>query len=84
MIVDRLAKSSHFITIRINYSLKKLAELYIEKIVSLHSIPLSIVFNRDMSFTSRLWESLQKALGTKLRLSFSYHPQTNGQTKRTI
>ena len=84
MIVDRLTKSAHFIPIRMDYPLERLAELYIEKIVSLHGIPSSIVSDRDPRFTSKFWEGLQRALGTKLRLSSAYHPQTDGQTERTI
>ncbi|CAJ2645706.1 unnamed protein product [Trifolium pratense] len=62
----------------------KLAEIYVEQIVKLHGIPSSIVSDRDPRFTSRFWESLQEALGTKLRLSSAYHPQTDGQSERTI
>jgi transposase InsO family protein len=65
-------------------SMAKLAEIYIEQIVRLHGIPSSIVSDRDLRFTSKFWESLQVALRTKLRLSFAYHPQTDGQTERTI
>ncbi|CAJ2631941.1 unnamed protein product [Trifolium pratense] len=62
----------------------KLAEIYVEQIVRLHGIPTSIISDRDPRFTSRFWESLQEALGTKLRLSSAYHPQTDGQSERTI
>ncbi|CAJ2634448.1 unnamed protein product [Trifolium pratense] len=62
----------------------KLAEIYVEQIVKLHGIPTSIISDRDPRFTSRFWESLQEALGTKLRLSSAYHPQTDGQSERTI
>ncbi|KAI3810131.1 hypothetical protein L1987_19741 [Smallanthus sonchifolius] len=48
------------------------------------TLPLSIVSDRDSSFTSRFWQSFQKALGTKLNLSTDYHPQTEGQSERTI
>ncbi|GAU50577.1 hypothetical protein TSUD_410010 [Trifolium subterraneum] len=54
------------------------------EIIRLHGIPSTIVSDRDPKFTSRLWESLQEALGTKLRLSSAYHPQTDGQSERTI
>lgn len=52
--------------------------------MKLHGIPLSIVSDRGMRFTQSFWESLKEALGTKLRLSFVYHLQTDDQTKRTI
>nr|KYP69549.1 Retrotransposable element Tf2 [Cajanus cajan] len=84
VIVDRLTKSAHFLPINIRYSLERLARLYINEIVRLHGIPSSIVSDRDPRFTSRFWESLQRALGTQLRLSLAYHPQTDGQTERTI
>ena len=50
---DRLTKSTHFIAIRMNYSLNKLAELYINEIVRLHGVPVSVVLDRDPRFTSR-------------------------------
>ena len=84
MIVDRLTKSSHFVSIKTGMFVAKLAEIYIEQIVKLHGIPSSIVSDRDPRFTSKFWESLQATLGTKLRLSSAYHPQTDGQTERTI
>ena len=66
VIVDRLMKSSHFLPIKIIYSLNKLAELYIKEIIRLHGTPVSIVSDRDSRFTLRFWPSLQEALGTKL------------------
>ena len=56
----------------------RLAEIYVKQIVRLHGVSSSIVLDRDPRFTFKLWESLQAALGTKLRLSSSYHPQTDG------
>ena len=84
VIVVRLTKSAHFIPINIRYSLESLTSLYVSEIVRLHSVPSSIVSDRDPIFTSIFWESLHKALGTKLRLSSAYHPQTDSQTERTI
>jgi len=61
-----------------------LAEIYIREIVKLHGVPSSIVSDRDPRFTSRFWKSFQEALGSKLRLSSAYHPQTDRQSERTI
>ena len=58
VIVNRLTKSAHFILIRIDYSLTKLSKLYVENIIRLHSMPLSIVFDRDPRFTSKFWRNL--------------------------
>ncbi|GAU29258.1 hypothetical protein TSUD_392080 [Trifolium subterraneum] len=84
VVVDRLTKSAHFIAIKVRTSVPKLAEIYVEQIIRLHGVPSSIMSDRDPKFTSRFWESLQEALGTKLRLSSAYHPQTDGQSERTI
>ncbi|KAI3682301.1 hypothetical protein L1987_82192 [Smallanthus sonchifolius] len=84
VIIDRLTKSAHFLPIREDYRVEKLARIYIDEIVSHHRIPLNIISDRDSRFTSRFWQSLQSALGTRLDLSAAYHPQTDGQTERTI
>ncbi|GKE71480.1 putative reverse transcriptase domain-containing protein [Tanacetum coccineum] len=55
-----------------------------KEIVARHGIPVSIISDRDSHFTSRVWQSLHKALGTQLNLSTTYHPQTDGQSERTI
>ncbi|GJT51367.1 putative reverse transcriptase domain-containing protein [Tanacetum coccineum] len=65
-------------------STEKLTRLYMKEIVARHGIPVSIISDRDSHFTSRVWQSLHKALGTQLNLSTAYHPQTDGQSERTI
>ena len=75
VVVDRLTKSAHFLPVRTKYSLDKLAELYIKEIVRLHGIPVSIISDRDPRFTSRFWEKLQEALGTRLNFSTVATPE---------
>ena len=58
VIVDKLTKPAHFTSIRMDYSMDRLAELYVEEIVRLHGVPLSIVSDRDPRFTSRFWNEL--------------------------
>ena len=84
VVVDRLTKSAHFLLVRTDYLLDKLAELYIKEIFRLHGIPISIISDRDPRFTSRFWEKLQEALGTRLNFSTAFHPQTDGQSERVI
>ncbi|GJS71885.1 reverse transcriptase domain-containing protein [Tanacetum coccineum] len=84
VIVDRLTKSSHFIPIRATDSMETLTRLYIKEIVSRHGVPISIISDHDSHFTSRFWQSLQNALGTQLDMSTAYHPETDGQSERTI
>ena len=84
VIVDRLTKSAHFLSVHLDYSMDRLAELYVSGIVRLHGIPLSIVSDCDPRFTSRFWKELQSTLGTRLNFSTTFHPQTDGQSKSTI
>ncbi|GJX38572.1 putative reverse transcriptase domain-containing protein [Tanacetum coccineum] len=84
VIVDRLTKSAHFLPIRENDPLDKLARLYLNRIVARHGIPASIICDRDGRFTSNFWRSFQKALGTDICMSTAYHPETDGQSERTI
>ena len=74
VIVNRLTKSAHFVPVKIDYSMDRLAELYVDEIVQLHGVLLSIVSDRDPRFTSRFWKGLQLALGTRLSFSTAFHP----------
>ena len=84
VVVDRLTKSANFLPVTTDYTLEKLAELYIREIVRLHGVPVSIISDRDPRFTSRFWGKLQEALGTRLNFSTTFHPQTNGQLEIVI
>ena len=84
VIVDTLTKSAHFIPISNDNPLDKLAQLYVEEIVRLHGVPISVLSDRDPRFTSRFWSSLQNAMGTRLHFTIALYPQTDGQLERTI
>ncbi|GKB29542.1 putative reverse transcriptase domain-containing protein [Tanacetum coccineum] len=84
VIVDRLTKSAIFTPMRETDSMEKLARMYLKEVVTRHGIPVSIICDRDPRFASNFWRSLQKALGTNLDMSTTYHPQTDGQSDRTI
>ncbi|GJV89853.1 putative reverse transcriptase domain-containing protein [Tanacetum coccineum] len=62
----------------------RLARLYLNEIVARHGVPILIVSDRDSRFTLRFWQLMQEALGTRLDMSTAYHPQTDGQSERTI
>ncbi|GKC76283.1 putative reverse transcriptase domain-containing protein [Tanacetum coccineum] len=84
VIVDRLTKSPHFFPMKETDSMERLTRLYLKEVVSRHGVPVSIISDRDGRFTSYFWQSLQKALGTRLDMSTTYHPQTDDQRERTI
>ncbi|GJV75999.1 reverse transcriptase domain-containing protein [Tanacetum coccineum] len=67
-----------------DYSTEKLAKIYVDEIVARHGVHVLIISDRDRRFTSRCWQTMQKALGTRLDMSTAYHPQTDGQSERTI
>ncbi|GJR21463.1 putative reverse transcriptase domain-containing protein [Tanacetum coccineum] len=80
----RLTKSAYFLPMRENDPMEKLTRLYMKEVATRHGIPVSIICDRDGRFTSNFWRSFQKALGTRLDMSTAYHPQTDGQSERTI
>ncbi|GJR90019.1 putative reverse transcriptase domain-containing protein [Tanacetum coccineum] len=84
VIVDRLTKSAIFTPIKETDPLDKLARMYLKEVVTRHGIPISIICDHDPRFASNFWRSLQNALGTNLDMSTAYHPQTDGQSERTI
>nr|GEV37386.1 retrotransposable element Tf2 [Tanacetum cinerariifolium] len=84
VVVDRLTKSAHFLPIRKDFLISRLADMFQQEIVRLHGTPETIVFNRDPRFTSRFWKGLQSAWGTRLKFSTTFHPETDAQTEGTI
>ena len=84
VIVDRLTKLAHFLVVRMTFTLEELCLLYIREIVQLHGVLVSIVSDRDPNFMAHFWKSFWKAMGTQLMMSTAFHPQTNGQSERTI
>nr|GEW26583.1 putative reverse transcriptase domain-containing protein [Tanacetum cinerariifolium] len=84
VIVDRLTKYAYFLPMCEDYKMDILARLYLNEIVSRHGVPILIISDRDSRFTSRFWQSMKKALGTRLDMSMAYCPQIDGQSEHTI
>ena len=82
VVVDKLSKMAHYIPTHTNITAEGTARLIFKNIIRYHGIPQSIVSDRDTRFTSSFWQELWKILGTKLNMSTSFHPQTDGQTER--
>ncbi|GKD13717.1 putative reverse transcriptase domain-containing protein [Tanacetum coccineum] len=84
VIVDWLTKTAHFLPMREDYKMDRLARLYLNEIVARHGVPISIILDHSSHFTSRFWQLMQEALETRLDMSTAYHPQTDSQSERTI
>ena len=84
VIVDWLTKSAHFLAVQMTFALERFYRLHIREIVRLHGVLVSIVSDRDPRFMAHFWKSFQKAMGTQLTMSTTFHPQTNGQSERSI
>ena len=84
VIVDWRTKSAHFLTLWMTFTLDEFYRLYIREIVWLRGVPVSIISNRDPKFTAHFWKSFQRTMGKQLMMSIAFHPQTDGQSERTI
>nr|XP_009783750.1 PREDICTED: uncharacterized protein LOC104232276 [Nicotiana sylvestris] len=81
VIIDRLTKSTHFLPVKTTYGGVRYAHIFMNEIVRLHGVPISIISDRRSQFTSRFWKSFQEALGTRVNISTAFHPQTDGQSE---
>lgn len=82
VVVDKFSEYSHFIKLAHPFTALKIAKLYMDTVYKLHGMPQVIVSDRDKVFTSQLWQELFRLSGTELRMSSTYHPQSDGQTER--
>ena len=78
VIVDWLTKSSHFLAVRMTFTMEEFSRLYIRESVRLHSVPVSIVSDQDLGFTNHFWKSFQRAMGTQLMMNTVFHSETEG------
>ena len=72
--MDQLTKSAHFITYSMTYPIERISRMYLQQVVHMHRVAMSIVSDRDAWFTLKFWESLQEEIDTSLKKSTAFHP----------
>ena len=82
VVVDKFSKMAHFIATTSHATAKHTAKLLLEHVIRLHGVPEAIISDRGTQFTAKLFRKVWEQLGTDLRLSTAYHPQSDGQTER--
>jgi hypothetical protein len=82
VVVDKLTKAAHFIPLKTTHKETNIVDIYMREVARLHNIPKTIVSDRDPKFTSKFWRGLFKGFRTNLNFSTTYHPESDGQTKR--
>ena len=83
VVVDRLTKYAHFVAYESPANAEYVAKLFFANVFKYHGLPREIISDRDSCFTGKFWSTLFALMGTNLKFSSSYHPQTDGQTERT-
>ena len=81
VVVDRLTKYAHFMTLSHLFTTKDVATIFLKEVVRLHGFPMSIISDRDWIFLSKFWRKLFRLGSTRLKVNSTYHLQTDGQTK---
>jgi hypothetical protein len=81
-VVDKLSKAMTLIPTNSTVSAQQVSQLFLKDVYRLHGLPRKIISDRDITFTGKFWQELHRLVQTKLAMSSSFHPQTDGRTER--
>jgi hypothetical protein len=81
VVIFHLTSLVHIIPMKQTYCAKDIAEFMFDQVYKHHGMPKNIVGDRDTLFTSTFWRWLNELTGTKLQMSSSFHPQSDGTTE---
>ena len=82
VVVDKLSKYAHFVPVKSTYKVVKVVEIFPKEIFRLHGVPKTVIFDRDVKFTSNFWKALFAWLETKINFSTIYHPKKDVQIEQ--
>jgi len=80
IVVDRLSKMQHFIPCHTTLDALDLAELFLQEVVRLHGLPLTIISDRGLKLVSTFSLQMCSRVEIDWTMSPAFHPQTDGQT----
>jgi hypothetical protein len=83
VVIDKISKFAHFIPVMSTFKAISITKIFMKYFFRLHGIPKMVISNRDVKNTSSFWKELFAELNTNLNFNTSYHPQMDGETKRT-
>lgn len=82
-LTDRLGSEVQLVPCSTSQTADELASTFFTNWYCKHGLPLEIICDRDKLFISQFWQALHKLTGVKLKMSTSYHPETDGSSERT-
>jgi hypothetical protein len=80
--VDRMTKRVHFAPTTKTVNAPGMAKLFRDTVYKHHGMPRVIITDRDQRFLSGFWKAVFTAVGTELRYTTAFHPQSDGQSER--
>ena len=84
VIVDKFTKFTLLEAVPESVTAAHTADIFLRRVVAIFGVPRVVISDRGPQFTARLWKSLLQKLGTTAALATSHHPQTDGQSERSI